>query len=260
MELSSGRSSLKGGYVPKKHDVIPPELAKIIYSKSLELAAAGLGANRIASRLSIAHSLSVAPGTISHWIAGNRRPRLRNLFEPKPSKALSYIIGANLGDGCNLVKSGCVKLEVTDLDFAQAFNSMMASLFSRDTPNKILIRRFESDRLPLYVVKYVSRQLANLLMLPLNKLLRIAFAYPREFLRGFFDAEGHVDVKITKLLGLSVGAENSNRGLLLGVQRLLKVLGIVSRIDRKRKAGSIKVIRGKAFLMKRTSYSVVIGK
>lgn len=146
-----------------KHDRIPPELAKIVYSKSIQLAATGIGANRIAAQLSTEHSLSIAPGTISHWIAGNRHPRLRNIFEERPSPSLSYIVGANIGDGCALTKSGCAKLEVTDIDFAQTFNSNLAHLFSRDKPNKILVRKFNSERLPLFIVKYSSTQLTRLL-------------------------------------------------------------------------------------------------
>ena len=172
---------------------------------------------------------------------------------------MSYIIGANIGDGCTLTKNWIVKLEVTDLDFAQAFNAKMATLFDRAGPNKILVKRFKVERLPLFVVRYSSRQLVNLLRLPLRKLLEIAFAYPREFLQGFFDAEGHVDIAAGSEFRLHVGAENSDRLLLLRVKLLLKeVFGINSRINRKRKAGSVKVIRDQTFIMRRTSYSLVI--
>jgi len=41
---------------------------------------------------------------------------------------------------------------------------------------------------------------------------------------------------------------------------LLWELGITSRIERKREAGTVKVIRGMTFVMRRTSYSVVIGR
>lgn len=250
-----------GRHVHPKHDVIPPELSKALYRESLQLHAKGFGADRIATQLSSAHSLRVAPGTISHWIAGNRRPGLRNIFKAKPSRALSYIIGANLGDGSRLVKTSCVKLEVTDLEFAQAFNSKMAKLFSRDVPNKIMVRRFETGRLPLYIVRYVSRQLINLLMLPRNKLFRIAFAYPRDFLRGFFDAEGHVDVAAGNSFSLAVGAENSNRTLLVRIRQILQTeFKINSTILRKRRSGTLKVIRGQAFLMRQTSFSLMIRK
>ena len=181
------------------------------------------------------------------------------MFEPKPSRALSYIIGANIGDGCSLTKSGCVKLEVVDLDFAETFNRSMAVLFSRVRPNVILRRIFTSGRLPLYIVKYTSRQLVKLLRLPLRDLLKLAFAYPREFLRGFFDAEGHVDVSAVRRFQLSVGAENSNKFLLRRVRELLRIaFGMRSFIDSKRKAGSTKVIRGRTFVMRRASFSLVI--
>ena len=182
----------------------------------------------------------------------------RNVFKGEPSPALSYIIGANKGDGCTMTKSGIVKLEVTDLDFAQTFNSNMAALFSRDEPNKIFVRR-RADRLPMYIVKYSSRQLVQLLRQPIRKLLELASAFPRDFLRGFFDAEGYVSVSISKDFHLIVGAENSDKTLLFMAKRLLKTIGIDSRINQKRKAGSIKVIRGKSFKMRRTSYSLVIG-
>lgn len=245
--------------VLKKHDSIPPELANALYAKSMEMEAEGLGGISIAKELSVIYGLNVCPGTINHWIYGDHKPRLRNIFQEKPSPALSYIIGANLGDGCSLIKSGCVKLEVTDMDFAQAFNACMATLFSRQVPNSILVRRFETDRLPLFIVKYNSKQLAKLLAQPLKTLLRIALAYPREFLRGFFDAEGHVDVGAGATFHISSGVENSNRKLLLKVkQTLLTRFHITSRMDTKRKSGTLKTIRGKSFRMRKTSFSLLI--
>ena len=112
-----------------------------------------------------------------------------------------------------MVESGIVKLEVTDKDFAQAFNASMATLFSREKPNKILVRR-RADRLPMYVVRYFSRQLVQLLRQPLKKLLELVPAFPREFLRGFFDAEGHVDVSAVGTFSVTTGVENSNRTIL----------------------------------------------
>jgi len=221
----------------------------------------GLGGVRIARELSVAYSLNISPRTIYHWIHGYCKPPIRNIFKAQPSRALSYVIGANIGDGCNLFKSGCVKLEVTDLDFAKAFNSNMPTLFSRIKPNKVLKRVFPSSRLPLYIVKYVSRQLADFLNQPLRTLLEFAFKYPREFLRGFFDGEGHVDVSATWGFRTSVGAENSDRFLLLRIRLLLKKkFQIDSKIYCKRKEGSVKTIRGKSFIMKRTSYGLNIGK
>lgn len=237
-----------------KHDKIPPELAKRLYAEVQKLSADDLSPVSLARRLSTSHSLSLSPGTIRHWIVGDRELQRRNLFKPRPSRALSYIIGSNIGDGCTLTQNWIVQLGVADLDFAETFNNQMAKLFNRRNPNKILVRR-EAGRLPIYIVKYSSKQLVELLRLPLNKLLDIAFAFPRDFLRGFFDAEGHVDVGVSRDLKLSVGAENSDKWLLMRVRFLLKQLNMVSRLYRKREAGSIKVIRNKSFAMKRTSYS-----
>jgi intein-encoded DNA endonuclease-like protein len=244
-----------------RHDRIPPELAKILYSESIDLAKTRLGGIRIARKLSKRYSLKICPGTINHWIYGDRHPRLRNIFDVRPSPALSYIIGANKGDGCTLMRSGCVKLEVTDRDFAETFDAKMAELFSRKKQNKILVRRFGDERLPLFVVKYSSRQLSKLLRMTFNRLLKLAFVFPRDFLRGFFDAEGHVDVSVTMNLRLAVGAENSSKPLLQAIRRLLREeISISSRIDRKRRAGTLKVIRGKSFIMRRTSFSLMIGR
>jgi len=147
----ASRSHSDGG--SRFHDHIPPELARTLFSASIVLSKKGLGGIRIAKELSLRHSLRVCPGTINHWIYGEREPRIRNLFEVKPSPELSYIIGANIGDGSNLAKSGSVKLEVSDLDFAETFNAKMAALFSRKRPNKVLKRVFASNRLPLFIVK-----------------------------------------------------------------------------------------------------------
>lgn len=171
---------------------------------------------------------------------------------------MSYIIGANKGDGCAMNKSGIVKLEVTDRDFAQAFNVNMATLFSRPNPNKILVRR-RVGRLPMYIVKYFSRQLVHLLRQPLKILLELASAFPREFLRGFFDAEGHVDVGATGSFIVSAGVENSNTTLLAKIKTLLHaVFRIASKIYKKRESGSLKTIRGKSFLTRKSSFSLLI--
>jgi len=112
----------------------------------------------------------------------------------------------------------------------------------------------------MHVVRYACKALVGLLRLPLRKLLEIAFKFPREFLQGFFDAEGHVDVGVGKQFRLAVGVDNSNKSLLLRVKQLLKELGIPSRLERKRKAGTVMVIRGVTFVKRRTAYDVVIGE
>lgn len=243
-----------------KHDHIPPELVKTFHSRALQLAAGGLGPARIARELSAGYSLRVTPETIRHWLVGDRNPLFRNTFKMEPSPALSYIIGANIGDGCALEKNWCVKLEVTDLEFAREFSHAMAKLFSRPRPNRIFVRHFDVNRLPLYTAKYSSKQLAKLLQSPLKRLLEFAFVFPREFLRGFFDAEGYTDVQAQTSFQVRVGAENSNKLLLTRINNVLESeFGVIARIYQKRRSGSIKQIRGKSFRTRRTSYALQIG-
>ncbi len=247
-----------------RHDRIPSGLTKALYAEVKRLATKDASPVRIARQLSAYHTLSLSPGTVRHWIVGDRKPGLRvwpaNIFREEPSPALSYIIGANKGDGCALVKSGIVKLEVADKDFAEAFNTNMAKLFSRQNPNTVFVRR-RADRLPMYIVKYSCRKLVQLLRQPMLKLLNLASAFPREFLRGFFDAEGHVDVSAGSQFQIRLGAENSDRYVLKRVQHILKeVFGIDSKINRKRESGTKKTIRGKQFTMRRTSFTVLVNR
>jgi intein-encoded DNA endonuclease-like protein len=241
-----------------KHDKIPPDISKILYNEAEELASKGLGPVAVARRLSVVHSLSLSPGTIRHWMVGDRKPQRRNVFKPGSSPSLSYIIGANKGDGCTLVKTGLVKLEVTDMDFAQTFDANMATLFSRTIPNKIFVRR-RAGRLPMYIVKYSSRQLTELLRRPVSELVVLASAFPREFLRGFFDAEGFVSVTAGNLFRVDVGLDNTEQYLLVRVGTILrKSFNLDSMIQRKRESGSIMSIRGHTFLKRRTSFCLTI--
>ncbi len=244
--------------------MMPPELAREAFPEVLKLAAQGRGPVSIARQLSAVYQLSISPGTVRHWIVGDRKPGIdagvRNVFREESSPALSYIIGANKGDGCTLAKSDIVKLEVTDVDFAQAFNVNMATLFSRSKSNKIFVRR-RAGRLPMYIVKYACRQLVQFLRQPLKKLFELALAFPCEFLRGFFDAEGHVDVSAEHEFHLRVGAENSNKDLLSRVERVLMgVFGTTPRINQKRKAGTNMIIRGEKFTKRKTSFSLLMSR
>ena len=93
------------------------------------------------------------------------------------------------------------------------------------------------------------------------KLLELASVYQVEFLRGFLDVEGHVDVRATgKRFSVSVGVENYDIRLLRRVKQILKTCQIDSIINRKRKSGSLKVIRGKTFRMRKASFTLLINR
>lgn len=89
-----------------RHDRIPPELANNLYAEVRRMAATNRSPVEIARQLSARHSLSLDPGTIRHWMVGDRNPQRRtnllNVFKLGPSPALSYVAGANIGDGSTI--------------------------------------------------------------------------------------------------------------------------------------------------------------
>lgn len=238
-------------------------LNRKLYSKSIELKTKyGIGAIRIARLLSDNYSLDIPPRTVGHWLSGDRSPRQNNVFKEEPSPQLSYVIGAACGDGSLIPKSSTVKIEVTDRDFAEHFNVALSELFRRDSKNKILMRHFSSPRrLPLYVVRYSSRQLFQLLQRPLNDLCSIIRAYPREFLRGFFDAEGYASVSASGKLSVSVGVENTDIEALTLIRTiLLEEFDIKASLAYRRPAGSSKTIRSQSFKTRNPVYSLQVRK
>ena len=94
----------------------------------------------------------------------------------------------------------------------------------------------------------------------MKELREITSLFPRDFLRGFFDAEEHVNVGSGSGFQAAVGAENSGKPLLLRVELLLEEPGVAFRFDRKRKAGTINTIGGIGSAMRKTMYAVLIGK
>jgi intein-encoded DNA endonuclease-like protein len=134
-------------------------------------------------------------------------------------------------------------------------NNAIAALFSRQRANRVLVRRLDGKRKELYVVKYMSRQLVELLQRSFDELRALARKYPREFLRGFFDAEGHAAVKAGKMLSISVGADNCNLTFLRLVKRTLHTsFGMTGHLISGRPAGTLKVIRAQPFLTRQKSY------
>lgn len=235
----------------------------MLYSEAFDLKAKdGMGAIRIAEILSRRYSLGISPRTIGRWIAGDRHPRVGNAFQDEPTAELSYVIGAVYGDGSLVPRSNVVKIEVTDKEFAERFNQTISHLFGRDIQNRILIRCFSSlHRLPLYVVKYASSQLMLLLRRPIGELDQFIRAYPREFLAGFFDAEGYVSVSARIKLSVVVGAENSDPALLSLVKSVLHDnLGIGCTLFMKRPEKSKKTIRGQTFETRHPVYSLLMSK
>jgi len=120
-----------------------------------------------------------------------------------------------LGDGSFVEDSDYhhyVKLAVRDRDFAEAFNLAVGHILGRKT-NKIIMTHDLGK--VYYESKYSSRSLGLFLRSPLVELRPFADAYPAEFLRGLFSADGCADVCTDNgCLRLQIVLGNSNPELL----------------------------------------------
>jgi intein-encoded DNA endonuclease-like protein len=147
------------------------------------------------------------------------------IYDARKLPELNYLIGAFIGDGCAFyhkkTRSYRIIFEVKDADFIESIN---------DTVEKVLGKRYSIYRNSWngYSVVIYSKELYQLLMQPLEKLEKIILQYPSSFLRGFFDAEGSVDIN-----GRSIKMTNKNYERLLLVQKCLRLLGINSYIRKR---------------------------
>ena len=141
----------------------------------------------------------------------------------EPSRQLSFVIGAFLGDGTFVEDSDYhhfVRLSVRDLEFAEAFNHSVAKLLLRKT-NKITISR--NNGKVFYDAKYSSRELGLFLKQPIENLRASIDDYPAPFLRGLFSADGGVGVSIYRRdFSVEVALGNSNLNLLEMTQDVLR--------------------------------------
>ena len=149
-----------------------------------------------------------------------------------PSKELSFVIGAFLGDGWKRkvknLRSGNdyrISLASIDKEFTKKFSKCVASVLNKKEAS-IYVRKRKGKR-PLYEVTYSSKLLYDFLDRPFKDIISVAIVYPSHFLRGLFDAEGYV----ARGKYWRVGLSNSNLKLLKTVKSILEKFGIKSRIE-----------------------------
>jgi len=166
----------------------------------------------------------------------SRYPRPKLVFELKPSPHLSYVIGAIFGDGTvrlrkrNKNSGGShpqyrIVLSVKDKDFIDEFNRRITKVVGRKQLYSI---QFHGGRYHLVCS-------SKILFEPLNgynleRVKPFVDKYPREFIRGFADAEGSVHY-VPQQHARSIRITNSNKELLEYIQNLLaKHFSIKSKI------------------------------
>lgn len=189
-----------------------------LYNKVISLKKNGLGYVR-ASKI-----LDVSKWTLANWMIRNQNPLGNiNLADLKPSLDLSYILGVMQGDGSVFKtnkKSYRISLACKDMDFMKFYLKCLRKVLKRKYP-------FWKERDNFYKTQSSSKELYEYLIS--ERWVKVAEILPKQFIRGFFDSEGWVDINSKR-----VCAANSNLEIIVFTNVLLKRCGIKTQKIQKR--------------------------
>jgi len=164
------------------------------------------------------------------------------------SSDFGYILGSLFGDGCFHFRKDRQKwticLDVKDKEFAEEFAKAVNRCFKALIENSATRRKpvkpfFTCDRWHVRIQRDgISKILLGFTFgrqnwRISNEMFNASSEFRRGLLRGFFDAEGSIDVRRRAIIAYSTNMEG-----LTGIQKLLKSLGIDSIIYRVNNRGS----------------------
>jgi DNA endonuclease len=144
----------------------------------------------------ISRKTGLADATIRGWLVDRRVPWTRyELFEPKSSEPLSYVIGVYMGDGSisRQGKRSRLRLHVKDMEFASKFSSTCADILGKK-PYSV---RYLTDR-DRYETTVSNVSFCRFLGQGFRELDPYIRDYPAEFVRGLADSDGCPAVTTTK--------------------------------------------------------------
>ncbi len=172
----------------------------------------------------IARELKVSKGQIVNWLRGRYIP-LRRHVVPMVGPDLAYVLGAWLGDG-SLARykkrwRHYTKLAVTDMDFASAFAVSVGACLARQKPPRLSRRK--DGRFEVVVNNRILYDFLACSRVSLELAEPDVAAHPGTFLRGFWDAEGTVDLTRSQN---KVQACNTNERIIRLVKAALDLVGI----------------------------------
>ena len=232
------------------------EIEEVQY-RATELRKDGLSYREISERIGKEFNVKVSKATVMRWCKGTNdtfNKTQKVLLSPSPE--LAYIVGAYFGDASATEGSNYrykVKLKVIDREFAEAFERALRGIGLNPRIG------FEKDRTRTgrWYVEATSKGLFRFLVGPRDRLFEVARAYPREFLRGFFDSEGSAVVSKSRV---KVLASNYDIEVLRLCQNLLEGLGIHSKIYKTKHKGQPVVIRGKQYRYNSDLFTLTINR
>lgn len=206
---------------------LPLEKRVELYNEAVDLRETGLSPRAIEKVLRSKYGYSVAAQNINKWVYHNARPDTRaNIPNLTPSPQLSYFLGAFKGDGYDYLdlkkRIYRVGFRVKDRDFLERVSRVVTYVLRRRRISLWTVTGARGAGDLYYVFTVTSWALRKFLRGSLSALLAVALKYPRDFLRGVFDAEGFVSVgKDGKRLRIYIGMAMSDRRILSTVQRTL---------------------------------------
>ncbi len=172
----------------------PLEVRIKLYNEVHRLRKLRLSHRRIIREIERRYGIILSRSHVEYWLKG-RDPRRRfNLLpgEIKASKELAYILGVVAGDGYTQAwgRQRIIALTTKDVEFAMEFKRCLEIVGKCKPMIRLRYGRY-------YEVKANSSALYDLCKKPLDlERLRKYIEYNEKtiisFLRGFFDAEGHV--------------------------------------------------------------------
>ena len=225
------------------------------YGRAMQMLSSGMSLTEISKKLGIPKS------TLYYWKIRRHKPPLARWI-PTPSRELSYVIGALLGDGTLDLHhyNYSARLRVKDYDFCKNFSVIMARLLNKryrmpkwNEKKQYWHVFYDSTAFYEWAVKLKSEvEKQNLEIL--KQYIEHSKETVKYFLRGLFDAEGSNSQ--CKLVSLS----NSNKALLEYVKYLLKRYFSITaggphlntkagKVNNKRRDGKIVVARRNCYTL-----------
>lgn len=211
----------------------------------------------ISERIAREFDVRISKATVLRWCRGtNNTFNKTKRVDLDASPELAYIVGAYFGDASATEGSNYrykVKLKVVDREFAEAFAGALRGIGLNPRMG------FENDRTRTgrWYVEVTSKGLFRFLTGPREGLFEVAGAYPRKFLRGFFDSEGSAVVSKGRV---KVLASNYDIEVLRLCQNLLEGLGIHSKTYKTKHKGQLVVIRGKQYRYNSDLFTLTINR
>lgn len=146
-------------------------------------------------------------------------PKPKPALKLPPSGTLSYICGVMLGDG-NIDRERTIRLKVASIEFAKSFQRELRSILGK--------ARLVTTSDGYYLVRGYSSPLCRLLAS--RKFVEdCAIRFPKEFLRGFYEAEGSLHSYGSRSHAQNLDFYNKETDKLSLVEMALSLLGFRHR-------------------------------